>query len=482
MSIIAKKKLKGDGLFFVGSNSSDVTGSCIYIRFNGIQILLEAGLFQSNSFLEAYKVNTEKFKFEPSEIDYVFTCHSHLDHVGLLPRLIKEGFKGKIISSRNMAIFFEPMLVNSSFILESEARMLSKKYGRNYSPIYTKDNVYKMLDFVYEYDDYDKIYTLDTVVSFKWLRNSHCLGAKQLQLFLTDATGKKTSILYTSDIGSMNTKNHYVENTEICSDYNKITIMESTYGDAKRTTKKTREYDVEHLRVAVNTVLERGGTVLLPAFSFARSQELLTTLFNLFGNDNNFNYDVIVDSKLTCEVSDLYKKILYNDDLKLWRKTSEWRNVRFVKLKEDSTSCVKNPAPKIIITSSGFCTNGRILTYLQEYLKDINSMIIFSGYVGADNSYLSYRIKNFKDNKTININKLPILNKADSITMSTFSSHANHDELVEFGSNLNCEKIVLVHGSNESKSVLQKDLMKALSTNNKSTRVVCSTKNMVIHL
>lgn len=481
MSIIAKKKLTGDGIFFVGQNSSDVTGSCIVVKYNGKQILLEIGMFQSNGILEAYKINTAKFKFNPKEIDYCFINHQHLDHQGLLPRLIKEGFKGKVITCHKVASFFEPMLTNSSFIVDSEARMLSKKFKRDYSPIYIKDDVYRALDFVYEFDEYDKVYKLDDVVSFRWYRNSHCVGAKQLQLILT-GQNDKTSILYTSDIGSTNSKNHFVENTEICKEFNKISIMESTYGEKSRINKKTRDFDIEHLRVAINTVMERGGKVLLPAFSFSRTQELLTTIYELYHNDKTFNYDVVVDSKLSCDICDLYGEVLTGDDLKLWNKVYNWKNVKFIREKSDSVTCVKDDNPKIVISSSGFCTNGRVVTYLQEYLKSDKNMIIFSGYVGSDSSYLSYRIKYFKDNKTLSINKKQIPNRADCITLSTFSSHANHDELVEIGSELNTEKIILVHGSEKSKLDLQKSMQDAISKKDKTTRVICSSKDMVVHL
>jgi len=462
-------------------NSTDVTGSCIVIKYSGKQILLEMGLFQSNSILDAYKVNTEKYKFDPKEIDYCFVNHSHLDHCGLLARLVKEGFKGKIITSHGCATFFEKMFLNSSFILDSEARMLTKKFKREYYPIYIEDDVYRALDFVYEFDDYDKVYKLDDIVSFKWYRNSHCVGAKQLQLILNGKDGK-TSILYTSDIGSINSKNHYVENTEICKEFNKFTIMESTYGEKSRINKKTRDFDIEHLRVAINTVMERKGKVLLPAFSFSRTQELLTTIYELYHKDKSFIYDVVVDSKLSCEICDLYGEVLTGSDLKLWNKVCNWKNVKFISEKADSTGCVKDTKPKIVISSSGFCTNGRVVGYLQEYLKDDKNMIVFSGYVGSDSSYLSYRIKNFKDNKTLTINKKPILNRADCITLSTFSSHASHDELVEIGSELNTEKIILVHGSTQAKLDLQKDMQEAISKKDKTSRVICSTKDMVVHL
>lgn len=480
---MAKKKMTTDGLFFVGMNSQDVTGSCIYGRFGDKQFLLECGMHQSstNSYLDAYKVNSAKFKFNPKEIDYVFLNHAHIDHSGLTPRLVKEGFKGKIICTYETSVIIKDLLLNSVFILDSESKLLSKKYKRNYSPIYTEDDVYRTLDFVYVYDEYDKIYKLDDTISFQWLKNSHCVGAAQLQLILNNGV-KNKKILYTSDIGSMNTKNHYVENTEIPNFFNDYTIIESTYGDNSRITKKTREFDIEHLRVAIETVLERKGSLICPAFSFARTQELLTIIYELFHNDKNFKTQICVDSKLTCDISDDYNEILQDEHLKLWRKVYNWENVRFIREKDESIDCVLDKTPKIVISSSGFCTNGRILSYLEEYLKDYNSMIVFSGYVGDNPSYLSYRIKNYKDNKTININKKPIPNRADTIALTTMSSHANHQELVEYGSNLRTNKLILVHGSEEAKECLKKDLEKAISKNNNTYKVVCSNKDMIIRI
>ena len=401
-----KTKLKDNGILFCGKNSEDVTGSCIYIKFEGKQILLECGLHQSssNSYLDSYKANTEKFPFKPSEIVYVFINHTHIDHVGLLPRLVKEGFKGKIILTEPTAKIANLLLKNCSYILADEARVLSKRYKRDYSPIYTLDNVEQTLDFFSIYDEYDKIFKLDDVVSFQWLKNSHCVGATQLQLILSGKNSQK-KILYTSDFGALNSKNHYVDNTEIPNFFNDYVIMESTYGNPKRINKKTREFDIEHLRVAIKTVLERKGTVVLPAFSFARSQELLTVLYELFGKDDSFTTSIIVDSMLTCDITDTYNQIINKKSLKLWKKVYNWNNVKYIREKTDSQSCVLDTTPKIVISSSGFCTNGRILAYLDKYLRDANSMIIFSGYVGDNDSYLSYKIKNYKDHKTINIIK-----------------------------------------------------------------------------
>lgn len=482
---IARKKIQNDvdSINFVGMNAVDVTGSCIYIIFNGKKILLECGLHQSstNSYLDSYRVNSEKFKFKPSEIDYIFLLHSHIDHSGLIPRLYKEGCKAKTILTHKTAVVTDALLHNCAFILEDEARVLSKRYKRNYSPIYLEDDVEKALDFFYEYNEYNTTYALDDVVSFQWLKNSHCIGSAQLVLTLKSPL-KTKKILYTSDIGSLNTKNHYVDNTVICDQYVDYAIMESTYGDNKRINKKTRDFDIEHLRVAINTVLERNGSVIMPAFSFARTQELLTNLYNLYHNDKDFKTSIVVDSKLSCEISKIYSSILDGEDLALWKKVSTWKNVKFITEKDESQACVKDPTPKIIISSSGFCTSGRVISYLQEYLKDENSMVIFSGFVGNNESYLSYRIKNGKTTRTININKQPVLNKADCITLSTFSSHANHNELLEYGSNLNTQLLVLVHGAKDGQEILKTALKERISKNDKTYKVRCSEPNMSIFM
>ena len=480
---MSKKKLKTDGIFFVGKSSDDVTGSQYLVKFGKYQCLLECGLHQSssNDYLDSYKINSEKFKFKPSEIDFVFIAHPHIDHCGLLPRLIREGFNGQIIATGKTAAIMKPLLLNSCYIVENETRVLSKRYGRNYSPLYEESDVYKTLDYIREYDDYNKVYKLNDCISFQWLRNSHCLGAAQLQLILDDGT-KTRKILYTSDIGALKSVNHFLDKTEIPTMFNDITIMESTYGETKRDSKKTRAFDVEHLRVAINTVLERGGSVVLPCFSFSRTQEILSTLYDLYGEDSNFHTEVVVDSKLSCEISNLYSSLLDGEDYDYWNNVYNWGTVRFMSEKEDSRNCLSEHNQKIIISSSGFCTNGRVVNYLKKYLRDKNSMIIFSGYTGDNPSYLSYRIKNYRDNKFIKINKENIVNRADCLTLSTFSSHAGYSDLITYGSSLNTNKLILVHGSANAKKCLSAGLQDAISKKNKTYRVVSAFRNLVVHL
>lgn len=480
---MAKKKLKSNGIFFTGKASEDVTGSQYLVRFGDSQCLLECGLHQSrsNDYLDSYKINSEKFQFKPSELDFVFVAHTHIDHCGLIPRLVREGFRGRIIATKDTANIMKPLLLNSCAIIKEEARILSKRYKRNYNPLYEEDDVYTTLGLIEAFSEYDKIYKLNENVSFQWLHNSHCLGAAQLQLILRDKNNTK-KVLYTSDMGALHSNNHYVTDTEIPNMFNDVVIMESTYGDSKRTSKKTRAFDIKHLNVAIDTVIERKGTVILPCFSFSRTQELLTTLYDIYGVRDDFRTPIFIDSKLSCDISKLYSKLLGGTDLKKWQKVCEWDNVNFIEEKDDSINIISNNMPKIIISSSGFCTNGRIVGYLKKYIKDDKSMVIFSGYTGDNPSYLSYRIKNYRENKFIKINKEQIPNRADCVTLSTFSSHANFTDLVKYGSSLKTNKLILVHGSTDAKKCLASKLTDAISKNDKTYRVVQSFKGMIIRL
>lgn len=477
------KKHHGNFIAFTGEACNEVTGSQYYIQFDGYKMLIECGLHQSskNSFLESYKKNSAKLSYNPKELKYVFVGHAHIDHSGLIPRLVKEGFHGKIITTSETAKIMKPLLMNCCYIIQEEAKILSKKFKREYKPIYDFDDVKKTLDLIETYDSYNTIYRLDDKVSFQWFHNSHCIGAAQLQLIL-GTNGETRKILYTSDIGALHSDNHYVTDTEIPTCYNDVVIMESTYGADKRKHYKTRKFDIEHFKTAIDTVLERRGSVILPCFSFSRTQELLTTLYDIYGHDEIFKTDVIVDSKLSCEISELYFDLLNDEDRRYWNEICHWENLKFITEKEDSKRCLSDSSPKIVLSSSGFCTNGRIINYLKKYLRDSNSMIIFSGYIGDNPSYLSYRIKNYKKHKTISIFREDIPNKADCMSLSTFSSHANYNDLITYGSSLNTSKLILVHGSAESKKCLAEGLRKAISERNKTFRVISSFMGMVVHL
>lgn len=480
---MARSKKNQDYISFLGESSNQVTGSMYLVKFGNHKLLLECGLYQSskNDYLDAYKVNSRKFDFDPAEIEFVFVCHAHVDHCGLLPRLVKEGFRGQIITTEETAQILKPLLLNSSYILKSEAYVMSQRFAREYKPIYEDSDVYAAINLVKPFEEYNHLFRLNDEISFQWLENSHCLGAAQLQLVMTDRL-KTRKILYTSDIGSLNSCNHFVRDTYVPDFFNDVVIMESTYGSKARGKRKKRKYDNEHLKVAIQTTLERNGSVVLPAFSFSRTQELLMTLYDLFGNDPNFSTEIVVDSMLSVDLCRVYSNILKDDELLEWRKVLEWKNLNLIKKKEASVSNLGKNCSQIVISSSGFCTNGRIIDYLQKHLRDENSMIVFSGYVGDNPSYLAYRIKNAENQKFITLNHQKVKNKASCIAMSSYSSHADHNDLVKYAQMLRTNRIVLVHGEPEAKKELKNAIESAISTNNSTAQVVVSNRKMKIQI
>ena len=478
------KKIK-NCMIFSGYAAQDVTGSEIAINYNGKNILIECGMHQSSDILKAYNANIQKLPIKASKIDYVFVMHTHIDHIGRLPILFKRGFSGKIICTPETKVLAKDLLINSSYIAESDARHLSHKYHKVYQPLYDKYDVNTVMDYFVTYDTYNTIHTLDDTVSFQFFKNSHCVGACSLQLILNN--GKETKkITYTSDLGAIHTNNSFVNNLDykgITNTYSDIFIGESTYGDGKRDTKRLRSKDLEILKSTILNTLESGGCVLNPSFSFARTQEMLKCIYYMFSDNEEFgDTEVFVDSLLSTTMCEDYLKVLSGADLYEWKKIMGWKNLRFIKDKSDSISNISDKRPKVVISSSGFCMNGRVVDYLKSYIENENNTIIFSGFCGADKTYLGYRIKNAKPNEIINIDGKGYKNAAHVVNLVTFSSHADFADLNEIYSNLKTNKLVLVHGSEQAKINLKNSLEQRISKNNKTYKVVCATKGMVINL
>jgi metallo-beta-lactamase family protein len=475
------KATKEDGIYFIGNAAEDVTGSMYYIRFNGYQILLEAGLYQSASsnYLEAYRENTRKLEYDPKEIDFIFIGHAHIDHTGLIPRLYKEGCHARIIARKATAEIVDLLWHNSAYILGSESICLSKRFGREYPAIYNKADVENALSYIDIFDETDKLFTLAEGITFQWLTNGHCVGAGQLQLILKDRKRTK-KILYTSDLGEKKRVNHFVDNTEIPNFFNDYTIMESTYGEPSRTPKFSRTTDLKRMEKLIRETLDKNAQVIMPAFSFVKSQELLVCLYHIFGKDENFHTDIIVDSMLTVDICKAYEKILQGDDLILWKEAMHWKNVHLIREKEDSLACIQNDHQKIVIASSGFCNNGRVLEHLRHNIKNKNAMIFLTGYAGDNNAYISYKLKNHQ--KTITLFGTSYPNRANCEVFESFSSHMSRKGLIEYGSHIRTNKLVLVHGSPEAKKALRPDLQEAISQQNKTHEVLVSHRGMFLPL
>lgn len=479
---MAKKKSSDEKseitVHYIGNNAQDVTGSCILIKTRNRKILLECGMVQScGNSIDDFKINAQPFPFKAKDIDYVFLNHGHCDHIGLAPKLIHDGFKGKIITSHITGQLLKPMLMDSCKIISGDAKYLSKLKEKTILPFYDKEDVHETLNHTYEYD-YNIIYELDSNISFRFLHNSHIIGALQLELFIKNSLGITKSILYTSDLGSFKVKNHYVDNNDIAGKYNLI-LTECTYGKRTQETALNRNKDIEKLSVCIKeTCIEKHGRLLIPVFSLSRSQEILTNLYELYHDEPNFNIPIIVDSPLILEVNKVYRQVLTGENAELFDKVCNWKNVRFIKSIEESKACMTDKSPKVCLSSSGFLLKGRSVEYLKQFIDNENDCVVSVGYAPETSTF--GKIKN--GIPRVKIDKKEYEVKCRCMTLNSFSSHIPRHELLSYMKTLYTDKYVLLHGEDQAKQEFKLDLENELSKMCRTSIVQCSTKDGVSRL
>jgi metallo-beta-lactamase family protein len=479
---MAKKKIGDEKseitIHYIGNNSQDVTGSCILIKTRNRKILLECGMVQScGNPLDDFKINSYSFPFKPKDIDYVFLNHSHIDHSGRIPKLINNGFNGKIITSHITGQLLKPMLMDSCKIISGDAKFLSKQKGKLVLPFYDKEDIYNTLNLVYEYD-YNQIYELDSNISFRFLHNSHIIGALQLELFIKNSLGITKSILYTSDLGSFKVKNHYVDDSDMGDKYN-LVISECTYGKKTQETAPNRDKDCEKLKTIIREICsDKHGRLLIPVFSLSRSQEILTTLYELYGTDSSFKIPIIVDSPLILEINKVYRQVLQGKNAELFDKVCNWSNVKFIKSVEESNACIMDKSPKIVLSSSGFLIRGRSCDYLKQFINKENDCIVSVGF--SPETSVFGKIKNGYPN--VKIDKREYKVKCSCITLNSFSSHIPRHELLSYMKSLYTDKYILVHGEEQAKQEFKIDLENELSKMCRTSIVQCATKDGVSRL
>mgnify|MGYP000846725105 CR=1 FL=1 len=477
MSKKIKNKIK---ISFVGKNSDEVTGSMILIEFDGHKVLLEAGLYQSESLLSDYKENTRKFSFKPSEIEYIFICHNHADHILLLPRLYAQGCKAKIIVPKGIISLFQVMALDSAYILKRDTETIARRYNKIVTPVYTEDDVNTTLPYFQEYDINEKI-ILDENISFQFIPSGHIINACQLKLWINNGNHVST-IGYTSDIGNIVIPKYYTTQFEPI-DKCQLLIGETTYADNLRSVdSKDRDKDLEKIYSIIDTVCcDNKHKVLIPVFALDRVQNILTILYNMFGKDKSFKIPVVIDSPLAVKITKLYKDLLIdNDDLKLYNQVMNWENIKFVEEYEDSKYYQDSKEPMIILSCSGWLNAGRSRTWTKKLLPDAQSYIIFVGY--SSEGSLSYRIKHGKVTKTITIDGKAYPNRCNVIDLKSFSSHMQYNQLLDYYSDVQCDKIALVHGDFKAKCEFAKELQNTISKKNKCGKVVCVNKSTSVLL
>ena len=436
-----------------------------------------------NTILENYRANCAMFnKIKAKNIEMVIVGHLHIDHIGAIPMLFARGNENaKIFVPKDSTSILKEMWLDCAYINNRDCETLSRKQDKNYTPLYTDDEVYTALSHVVEVDIGD-IIELDENISIRYTPAGHILRSCQTELFLNINSHIK-KILFTSDLGNtmIEDKKIFVEKFQKVNSAN-IVIGECTYGRRKGNMSKR---DIQLDRLKMKTVInqyciDNNHRVLIPTFSLDRMPFIIWELYEMFGKNEDFKIPILIDSPLSNRLLDCYSSMLVGKEKELFDEMMSWKNLKRVIDPEDSKAAIGDKSAKVILASSGMLTAGRSIKWVQSILPCENDCILFIGYAGEDT--LAGRIKHGVSQKTININGKPYKNKAQLIDLHSYSSHMQRKDLLNYYKQIATEKIYLVHGDNQARMEFKEDLEKELEKSLKSTRVVIVNKGTKIKL
>lgn len=400
--------------------------------------------------------------------------HNHADHCLLCPKLYKEGCKADIVISEGSSQVLKDMAEDCAEINERDVLLINNQHNKNYSPLYSIDDVHNMMNYVHEHSVNKKIF-VDDELSFKLIPSGHLLGSCQILLYLTVGNITKT-ILVTGDIGNKNIKNRFVGEylqVEKC-DY---LIGESTYGDKPelKTGKKERKNDLEKFKSIIDTQIhDMNGRVIIPSFAQSRIQQLALMVYEMY-KDSDWKPKVYIDSPLSIKIFKDYSECLTDNDKEEFDEMIKSDMFTFVKESEDSKTLVASKEPCLILSTSGMCQVGRIRHHLKKCIVDPNATVLFVGF-STEGSLASLLKDNKRRSVTIDQKEYPC--RCSSYSLKSMSGHAPFYQLVENYTDINCQKIILHHGSKKAKETLKRALEKELENKCKSTRVVIANSSL----
>ncbi|NLU10878.1 MAG: MBL fold metallo-hydrolase [Tepidanaerobacter acetatoxydans] len=435
-----------------------VTGSCYMIETEDTKLLLDCGMFQGSKDLK--ERNYGEFNFAPNEIDYVILTHAHIDHSGLIPKLVKKGFKGTIISTKATTDLCSIMLPDSGHIQELEVERKNRKLSRAGEPLI--EPIYNHLDakrslMHFSTLDYDLKVDLTPTISVRFRDAGHILGSSIVELWIKE-NSSETKLVFSGDIGNLNQP--IIKDPTVIEKADYL-IMETTYGN--RIHKNLGDKQELLLQIIKSTFL-KGGNVIIPAFAVERTQDVLYYLGKLDLEGRLPECKIYVDSPLAISASEIFRvSINYFDEEtkaafdKIWQSPGILKRIVMTRSEEDSIKLNNIKTGAIIISASGMCDAGRIKHHLKHNLWREESSIVFVGYQAPGT--LGRQI--IDGVKQVRIHGEQIAVNAQIHNLEGFSGHADQKALLHWFDSFKQKpkEVFLVHGEPEGMEVFKNLLL-----------------------
>jgi metallo-beta-lactamase family protein len=434
----------------------------------GLQVLIDCGMFQGQK--EWRERNWQDPPVPARDIDAVILTHAHLDHCGWIPRLVKQGFRGPIFATQATAELCSVVLADSGHLQEEDAAFYNKKKASKHDvalPLYTLQEAQDCMQY-FKPAAVGQTTQVSPELSFRFVPAAHILGSTMAEVTLNTG-GQTRRLLFTGDIGR-------VRNSEIApgkvvhsgpqeGETADVLVMESTYGNRKHPDTDPRP----ELARLIHETVQRGGSVVVPAFAVERTQKFLFMLKELMESGQIPRVPVFGDSPMAIKAVDIFLKHSEEytsqtaDLIKKYGSPLSWPGVTFAQTAEQSKKINASQYPSIIISSSGMVTGGRILHHLSQRLPDPKNLVLFIGFQAPGTR--GEIIKSGAPEVKIFGDFVPI--RAQIATLEQFSDHADTPELLKWLHTFTNKPGVtyLVHGEPSASSPLRDAINKELGWN-----------------
>ena len=435
---------------FLGA-AGEVTGSCYLVENEGVRFLVDCGMFQGGR--EARAKNLAAVRFDPRKLDFVILTHAHIDHSGLVPRLVALGFRGPVYCTRATAALLEIMLPDSAHVQEAETQWQNRRKhvaGRfareDLAPLYTVNQAMLSLEHLAPVE-YEEAIEPHKSIRAVFHDAGHILGSSIVEI-LADTPNGRRKLVFSGDLGQpdrpLMRDPTMIANADVL-------LVESTYGNRVHRTLADTE---EELVAAITDTFARGGNVVIPAFAVGRTQEVIHVLADLVRRERLPRLTVFVDSPMATAASAATLKFarLLDEDA---HRVTEWMvkhpkdfSLRFTATVRDSMAINQLSGGAVIIAASGMCNAGRILHHLAQNLPRRQSSVLITGFQAQGT--LGRRLVDGAREVSLFGERVPV--KARVCTIGGLSAHADQEGLLGWlrGFRKAPHRTFVVHGERET--------------------------------